>query len=71
MIIDLRGILHSARHYGTSDIHLLVDLPPVYRVNDEIVLSEDMPLSAEDLQNIIDSSITEEQKKVLNETMQN
>ncbi len=66
----LEEILHAARHYETSDIHLLVNLPPVYRINGEIILSNDRPLTAEDLQSIIDSSITDEQKKKLAKTLQ-
>ena len=68
--MELESILYSAREHGSSDIHLLASLPPVFRVNGEIVMSEAQPLSEEDLQSMVQQVINDEQSKVLNEEMQ-
>lgn len=69
-VMELESILYSARGHGSSDIHLLANLPPVFRVNGEIVLSEAQPLSEEDLQTMVQLVINDEQSKVLNQDLQ-
>lgn len=68
--MEIENILYSARQYGSSDIHLLAGLPPVFRVNGEVVTSEAQPLKEEELQNMVDLVTNEEQRQVLKKEMQ-
>jgi twitching motility protein PilT len=68
--MDIEDILYSAREHGSSDIHLLANLPPVFRVNGEIVLSTAQPLTEKDLCSMVNGVINEEQKQILKTEMQ-
>ena len=55
----MERILKGARKLKASDIHLLQDLAPVFRVNGEIRISEGEPLTAETLQALLDEMIND------------
>jgi twitching motility protein PilT len=68
--MEMENILYSARTHGASDIHLLANLPPVFRINGEVTLSEAQPLTEEDLQEMITAILNDEQCEALNREMQ-
>ncbi len=41
------SILRTAREHNASDIHLIADLPPAFRVSGEIVVADEAPLCRE------------------------
>ncbi|MFH1547275.1 MAG: ATPase, T2SS/T4P/T4SS family, partial [bacterium] len=55
------AILNAGRKGNASDIHLVANLPPVYRINGDIITSEWEPLSRLDLKNLTEKILTEEQ----------
>ena len=69
MNITFEEILLNARHYQASDIHLIAGLPPAWRVNGDIILGETEPFTAADLQELIDHTLNEEQKKAFRKNM--
>ncbi len=62
---EMRRILHTARQANASDIHIIAKMPPIFRINGEIVLAEAPPLSREDTARLVNELMNEEQKKVL------
>jgi len=61
---DLRSIMSLARRHNASDIHIVAKLPPLFRINGEIVLADTPPLSAEDTRRLCYSLMNDEQQKV-------
>ena len=61
--IELKKILALARRENASDIHIVVNLPPMFRINGEIVLADRPPLSKEDSARLCFELLNEEQKK--------
>jgi len=56
-------LLHAARKQDASDLHLVADMPPAYRVNGEIVIPPDRePLSGELLNNLTKVLLSAEQQ---------
>jgi twitching motility protein PilT len=46
--MDLNFILERAVEENASDIHICVSLPPIYRINGELVSSNEKPMTAQD-----------------------
>ncbi|MCX5632309.1 MAG: type IV pilus twitching motility protein PilT [Phycisphaerae bacterium] len=61
---DIKGLLAAAIQAGASDLHINVGLPPVMRINTELVTMESEPLSAEKVKNIVLEMTSEEKFKV-------
>ncbi|MGB8225253.1 MAG: type IV pilus twitching motility protein PilT [Sedimentisphaerales bacterium] len=61
---DIKGLLAAAIQAGASDLHINVGLPPVLRINTELVTMESEPLSAEKVKNIVLEMTSEEKFKV-------
>ncbi|MBN2452508.1 MAG: PilT/PilU family type 4a pilus ATPase [Lentisphaeria bacterium] len=60
------SILDAARRYDASDIHLVVGLPPAYRVTSDMVVAHECePLSREDLTAMAASLLNEAQRHAL------
>ena len=59
--LHLDDILMYALHRGASDIHLSVDLPPMVRVDGDLVPSKYTPLTPMDTQRLIYDILTSEQ----------
>ncbi len=56
-------ILHGAREYNASDIHLIAGLPPAFRVSGEIVLAANWdPLTREDIAAIVHAVLNSVQR---------
>lgn len=61
----LEELLNQVFERRASDLHLSVGLPPVLRIDGKLVRMETAPLSREDVQRIIFSMLTNEQRRVL------
>jgi twitching motility protein PilT len=60
---EIQRILALARRENASDIHIVANLPPMFRINGEIVLADRPPLSREDTARMCLGLLNEEQKK--------
>jgi twitching motility protein PilT len=60
---EMQRLLAFARRENASDIHIVANLPPMFRINGEIVLADKPPLSREDTARLSYSLLNEEQKK--------
>jgi len=67
---DMRRILTLARRENASDIHIVANLPPLFRINGEIVMAETPPFKPEDTSELCFSLLNVEQKKTLLDTWQ-
>ena len=61
---EIQRILSLARRADASDIHIVAGLPPLFRINGEIVLADAPPLSREDCKRMCYSLLNEEQIQV-------
>lgn len=60
---EMTKILSLARKENASDIHIVVGLPPTFRINGEIILANRPPLSRDDTTRLAMSLLNEEQRK--------
>ena len=58
----LDQLLRTASENEASDLHLIVGVPPAFRVNGEIILADGDALSEKDIVAITDSMLTDQQK---------
>ncbi len=59
----LKRLLHAAAEHAASDLHLIVGVPPAFRVNGEIILADQDALSVEESRQIIEELLNAEQKE--------
>ena len=67
-MINLKDIIHTAVERTASDVHLTVGLPPIYRIDGDLVNASDEALLDEDLQVAVRQLCTEKQMDELQET---
>ncbi len=67
---DIQQILALARRENASDIHIVAGLPPMFRINGEIILSNRPALAREDTASLCFGLLNDEQKKVFQENWQ-
>ena len=67
---EMQNILALARRSNASDIHIVAGLPPLFRINGEIILSDSGPLSPDDTKRMSYSLLNEEQTKVFEDEWQ-
>jgi twitching motility protein PilT len=60
---EMQKILSLARRERASDIHIVVGLPPMFRINGEIVLADRPPLSQEQTTQLCMDLLNAEQRK--------
>src|SRR6267142_3564655 len=60
---SLDRLLSSVNEFDASDLHLVVGVPPAYRVNGEIIIADEDALTEEDITEMADSLLNEQQKK--------
>jgi len=60
---NLDRLLAAANDFDASDLHLVVGVPPAYRVNGEIILANEDALTEADLLAMTDALLNEHQKK--------
>lgn len=68
--IEVQRILALARRASASDIHIVAGLPPLFRINGEIILADAPPLSREDTERMCIGLLNEEQKIVFEKEWQ-
>ena len=61
---EMQRLLAFARQENASDIHIVAGLPPLLRINGEIVLSNVAPLTKQDTARLSMGLLNEEQQKV-------
>ncbi len=61
--MELRDILLLSIQKKSSDVHLTYDTPPVLRIDGKLVLTNEEPLSREDLKKMIYAILTDSQKE--------
>ena len=49
---EMHGLLSLARREQASDIHIVADLPPMFRINGDIVMVETPPLRRKDTERL-------------------
>ncbi len=60
---SLDRLLSSVNEFDASDLHLVVGVPPAYRVNGEIIIADEDALTEEDITEMADSLLNDLQKK--------
>lgn len=70
METEIIELLDQATKMGASDIHISVMLPPIFRVNGELIHSNFAPLPPAETERLVTSVLNEKQLKVLEETGQ-
>ncbi len=63
--MKLRTLLASARTHNASDVHVLVGLPPVFRVDGAIVASRGAAVTAGAIAAMLDAALNDQQKERL------
>ena len=61
---EMQKILALARRSNASDIHIVAGLPPLFRINGEVILSDSPPLSRDDTKRMCYGLLNAEQIKV-------
>ena len=61
---EMLRILSLARRANASDIHIVAGLPPLFRINGEIILADAAPLEREDTKRLCYGMLNDEQQKV-------
>jgi twitching motility protein PilT len=69
-VVELDEILRVATKRGASDVHLQVGLPPVLRMQTRLVPLDSEKLSAEEVEQLIFSIMSEQQKQVFRERLE-
>ncbi len=67
---EMLQILELARKENASDIHIVAGLPPLYRINGEIILANRAPMSPTETASLALGLLNEEQKKVFKHNWQ-
>ncbi len=61
---EMLRILSLARRANASDIHIVAGLPPLFRINGEIILADAPPLDQADTKRLCYGMLNDEQQKV-------
>ena len=70
MISQMEGLLRNGRKLNASDIHILVGLPPVLRIDGEIVVAKGDAVTADAARTLAHECLNDEQKNALQSTWQ-
>src|SRR5664279_1061251 len=60
---NLDRLLSAAADFDASDLHLVVGVPPAFRVNGEIIIADEDALTETEVSQITDRLLNEQQKK--------
>lgn len=64
--MDIKELFAEVARIESSDLHLVAGFPPMIRLNKQLVPMPNMPiLTADDIQNLINSTLTNEQRELL------
>jgi twitching motility protein PilT len=67
---EMNRFLSLARRSNASDIHIVANLPPLFRISGEIILADAPPLTREDTKRLSLDMLNDEQKRVLEQLWQ-
>jgi twitching motility protein PilT len=67
---EMQRILSLARRAEASDIHIVAGLPPLFRINGEIILADSPPMTREDTKRMSYGLLNEEQVKIFEQDWQ-
>jgi twitching motility protein PilT len=67
---EIQRILSLARRAEASDIHIVAGLPPLFRINGEIILADAPPMTREDTKRMSYSLLNDEQVKIFEQDWQ-
>ncbi|HWL94570.1 MAG TPA: PilT/PilU family type 4a pilus ATPase [Phycisphaerae bacterium] len=70
MSAQIQHLLQGGRKRNASDIHIVVGLPPVLRIDGEVIAAKGEVVSAEAASELVFSCLNTEQKRVLESTWQ-
>ncbi len=70
MAVELIDLLRTAVERKSSDLHLIVGVPPVLRIHGEIEIGEGDPLTTADAKRLILDSLPEGKKRILEDELQ-
>jgi twitching motility protein PilT len=70
MLRSLAALLRRARELSASDVHLVRGVAPAFRIGGEIQLLRSEPLEEADIRAILDDTLTDRQRDILERTMQ-
>src|SRR5215469_5899905 len=59
----LDRLLSAVNDFDASDLHLVVGVPPAFRVNGEIIIADEDAMTEKELAEIANSLLNEHQKK--------
>src|ERR1035438_3433459 len=60
---NLDRLLSAAAEFDASDLHLVVGVPPAFRVNGEIIIADEDALTVMDVSEIADRLLNEQQQR--------
>jgi twitching motility protein PilT len=63
--MKLKTIIISAREHKASDAHILVGFPPMFRIAGEVVVSRGAPVTAQEVDSMLDDCMTPAQRERL------
>jgi twitching motility protein PilT len=63
--VNLTTLLHKARQVGASDVHVVVGLSPLLRINGQIIAAKGEPMTADALKELVYEPLSELQKQRL------
>jgi twitching motility protein PilT len=68
MAIEMQEILQLCFDRGASDLHLKTGQPPIFRISGKLVRTDFDPLTKDEVQRLVFSILTPEQRKTLEQT---
>ncbi len=68
--MKLQDLLNAARRFNASDIHVVVGLPPMFRVNGEIITAKGEEMTADEARRLVYEELNDQQQQRLEETWQ-
>ena len=66
--MNFKEIVHTAAERGASDLHMTVGLPPIYRIDGDLINACDVPLCEEDVADAVRLLANEKQLETLKST---
>jgi twitching motility protein PilT len=60
--MNLKRILLAAREHGASDAHIMIGLPPMFRIGGDIVASRSQPATEEIIDRMLRENLNDEQR---------
>ena len=65
--LEVMPLLQKAIEQKATDIHLVVDRPPIFRIHGELTPSDLPPLKSEDIEHLLFNMMTDTQQKIFQE----